>query len=30
VDGQGLCTVGHFTLVAMGDDGKPTPVPPAV
>ena len=22
-----LCTVGHFTMVAMGPDGKPTPVP---
>ena len=23
-----LCTVGHFTMVAMGPDRKPTPVPP--
>jgi acyl-CoA hydrolase len=23
-----LCTVGHFTMVAMGEDGKPVPVPP--
>lgn len=23
-----LCTVGHFTLVAMGPDRRPTPVPP--
>jgi acyl-CoA hydrolase len=22
-----LCTVGHFTMVAMGSDGRPTPVP---
>jgi acyl-CoA hydrolase len=22
-----LCTVGHFTMVAMGADGRPTPVP---
>lgn len=21
------CTTGHFTMVAMGPDGKPTPVP---
>jgi acyl-CoA hydrolase len=24
-----LCTVGHFTMVAMGPDRRPTPVPPA-
>lgn len=24
-----LCTVGHFTMVAMGPDRKPVPVPPA-
>ncbi len=24
-----LCTVGHFTMVAMGEDGRPVPVPPA-
>lgn len=23
-----LCTVGHFTMVAMGPDRKPVPVPP--
>ena len=23
-----LCTVGHFTMVAMGPDRRPTPVPP--
>ena len=29
VDGTAeLCTVGHFTLVAMGPDRRPTPVPP--
>jgi acyl-CoA hydrolase len=22
-----LCTVGHFTMVAMGPDRRPTPVP---
>ena len=22
-----LCTVGHFNFVAIGDDGRPTPVP---
>ena len=30
VDGaRELCTVGYFTMVAMGDDGRPTPVAPA-
>lgn len=24
-----LCTVGRFTMVAVGDDGKPAEVPPA-
>ena len=29
IDGTGeLCTVGHFTMVAMGPDRRPTPVPP--
>jgi acyl-CoA hydrolase len=23
-----LCTVGHFTMVAVGDDRRPVPVPP--
>jgi acyl-CoA hydrolase len=23
-----LCTVGHFTMVAVGKDGRPKPVPP--
>ncbi len=23
-----LCTVGRFTMVALDDDGRPTPVPP--
>ena len=23
-----LCTVGHFTMVAIGDDRRPVPVPP--
>jgi acyl-CoA hydrolase len=28
VDGTSdLCTVGHFTMVAMGPDRRPTPVP---
>jgi len=28
IDGTGeLCTVGHFTMVAMGPDRRPTPVP---
>jgi len=25
-----LCTVGHFTMVAMGPDRRPTPVPEQV
>jgi len=25
-----LCVQGHFTLVAVGRDGKPVPVPPEV
>jgi acyl-CoA hydrolase len=29
IDGTSeLCTVGHFTMVAMGADRRPTPVPP--
>lgn len=27
-DSRVLCTVGHFTMVAIGADGRPTPVPP--
>ena len=23
-----LCTRGHFVMIALDDDGKPTPVPP--
>jgi acyl-CoA hydrolase len=23
-----LCTVGYFTMVALGEDGRPKPVPP--
>ena len=23
-----LCTIGHLNFVAIGEDGKPTPVPP--
>jgi acyl-CoA hydrolase len=23
-----LCTVGHFTMVAVGEDGRPKPIPP--
>jgi acyl-CoA hydrolase len=23
-----LCTVGYFTMVAVGEDGRPKPVPP--
>lgn len=28
-DTRERCTVGHFTMVALGPDGRPTPVPPA-
>ncbi len=27
-DHRELCTVGHFTMVALGEDGGPKPVPP--
>ena len=27
---QKLVTVGHFVMVALGPDGRPTPVPPEV
>lgn len=26
---RALCTRGRFTMIALGDDGRPTPVPPA-
>jgi acyl-CoA hydrolase len=25
---RGLCTVGYFTMIALGEDGRPKPVPP--